>query len=89
LPFGRKLLTSGEYTHTIYIRGDGMGVRNRLKEIRMREYMINSKEFAEIIDVLPDNYSRIENNKTQVSLERAILIAKKLGKSVEDIFEVE
>ena len=66
-----------------------MGVKNKLKEIRMKEYMLSQKEFAVLLEVLPDNYSRIENNKTQLSLERAILIAKKLNKKVEDIFEVE
>ena len=65
-----------------------MAVRNRLKEIRMKEYMLNQKEFAELIGVLPDNYSRIESNKAQLSLERAILIAQKLNRHVEDIFEV-
>jgi len=65
------------------------GVKNRLKEIRMKEYMLNQKEFAEMLGILPDNYSRIENNKAQLSLERAIIIARKLNKSVEDIFEVE
>lgn len=65
-----------------------MAVRNKLKEIRMKEYMMTQKEFAKLIGVLPDNYSRIENNKVQVSLERAIKIAQKLNKKVEDIFEV-
>lgn len=87
---GRNSRTYAEYT--TYKANDevwDMGIKNRLKEIRMKEYMLNQKEFAALIDVLPDNYSRLENNKTQVSLERAIIIAKKLNKSVEDVFEVD
>lgn len=51
--------------------------------------MLSQKEFAEMLGILPDNYSRIENNKVQLSLERAIILARKLNKSVEDIFEVD
>lgn len=65
-----------------------MAVKNKLKDIRMKEYMLNQKDFAELLGVLPDNYSRIESNKVQLSLERAIVIAKKLNRKVEDIFEV-
>ncbi|MDO6355257.1 helix-turn-helix domain-containing protein [Caloramator sp. CAR-1] len=64
-------------------------VKNRLREIRMREYMMSQKEFALMLDMLPHDYNRIENMKKQVTVETALKIAKKLNKKVEDIFELQ
>ena len=61
-------------------------LRNRLKEIRMKEYMMGSKEFAEMLGVNYTTYSKIENNKKSVSLENAYIIAKKLNRNIEDIW---
>lgn len=65
-----------------------MGVKNHLKEIRMREYMLNQTEFAKILDLSQQDYNRIENNKKQVTIETALKISKKLNKPVEQIFEL-
>lgn len=40
-------------------------VKNRLKEIRMTKYMMNSNEFCKVIGVKPSTYSQIETNKQQ------------------------
>lgn len=61
-------------------------VKNRLKEIRMKEYLMNSSEFAEFIGTDIKNYSNWENNKSVPRLEVALIIAKKLNKKVEDIW---
>lgn len=61
-------------------------VKNRLKEIRMKEYMMNSSQFSELLGVKLSNYSQIENNKKSVSLENAIDIAEKLNRKIEDIW---
>lgn len=61
-------------------------IRNRLKEIRMKEYMMNSGEFAEYIETDIKNYSNWEYNRSRPKLELAIKIAKKLNRKVEDIW---
>lgn len=64
-------------------------VKNKLKEIRMREYMLNQKEFAEsILHISIYTYNPIENNKTQGNIETILIIAKALNRKVEDIWYV-
>lgn len=62
-------------------------IKNKLKEIRMREYMMTQTEFCR--DVLKINirtYSPIENNKQQGNIETIFRIAKALNRSIEDIW---
>lgn len=40
-----------------------MGVKNRLKEIRMKEHMMESKEFSKLLDVPPTVYSGWETGR--------------------------
>ena len=61
-------------------------LRNRLKEIRMKEYMMSSKDFAHFIGVDFSSYSNWETNKSRPKLETAFEIAKKLNKHLEDIW---
>jgi putative transcriptional regulator len=63
-----------------------MEVRNRLKEIRMKEHMIDSKrEFSKMIDIEEHTYLKWENGATP-TLKTALMVAKKLNKRVEDIW---
>jgi putative transcriptional regulator len=63
-------------------------IRNKLKEIRMKEYMMNQREFAEqILDIDYRKYNHYENS-TSPSAETMIIIAKKLKKPIEDIFYI-
>lgn len=66
-----------------------MGVRNKLKEIRMREYMLNQKEFCAMIGISQSTYSTIEANKTQGNIETLLIIAKALNRKVEEIWYLE
>ena len=66
-----------------------MGVKNRLKEIRMREYMLSQKEFCKIIGISQSTYSNIEANKIQGNIENIIIIARALNRKVEDIWYLE
>lgn len=61
-------------------------VKNRLREIRMREYMLSSKEFCEILNIPESTYSKIESNKQQGNIETILKIAKALNLKVEDIW---
>lgn len=64
-----------------------MAVKNNLKEIRMKEHMIdNQKEFAKLLEVNYRQYNRYETDGVVPSLEIALKIAKKLNKNVKDIF---
>lgn len=63
-----------------------MGVNNKLREIRMQEYLIDSKkEFAKLLDINYRQYSEYERG-TVPNSETMLKIAKKLNKPVEDIF---
>jgi putative transcriptional regulator len=64
-------------------------VKNRLKEIRMREYMLNSSEFAKMIHISLSTYSQIESNKQQGNIDTILKIAKALNRKVEDIWYLE
>lgn len=62
-------------------------LRNRFKEIRMKEYMIDSKtEFARMLEVRKQTYIKWENEVSSPNLELAFTIAKKLNKQVTDIW---
>ncbi len=60
-------------------------VQNRLKEIRMKEYMMNQKEFASFLEIDFRQYNRYEHS-IQPSLEVALKMAFKLNKDVKKIF---
>ena len=49
-------------------------VKNKLKEIRMTKYMMNSNEFCKVIGISPSTYSQIETNKQQGNIETILKI---------------
>lgn len=62
-------------------------IKNKLKEIRMKEYMIESKsEFARMLDVPVQTYIKWENEESSPNLDLAFTIAKKLNRTVIDIW---
>ena len=61
-------------------------VNNRLKEIRMKEYMMNSSEFSKVIGISLSTYSQIESNKQQGNIDTILKIAKALNRKVEEIW---
>ncbi len=63
-------------------------IKNKLKDIRMREYAMNQTEFSELLDISISQYNRYENNTGYPSLEIALKIAYKLNKDVKDIFSL-
>lgn len=63
-----------------------MAIKNRLLEIRLQMGYKKQKEFAEFLGIDSNDYSRIENNKKQVSLETAFNISEKINKNIEEIF---
>ena len=64
-------------------------VKNKLKEIRMTKYMMNSNEFCKLIGIKPSTYSQIETNKQQGNIETILKISKALNLKVEDIWYLE
>lgn len=64
-------------------------VKNRLKEIRMKEYMLSQKDFCKLIGISTSTYNPIENNIKQGNAETLLLIAKGLNRKVEDIWYLE
>ena len=66
-----------------------MGVRNKLKEIRMREFLMNQTEFAKLLDVPRSTYSQWESGISNPTLEKAFEIAQKLNKKLEEIWHYE
>lgn len=63
-----------------------MGVKNKLKEIRMKEYMMNQTDFANELDIPPKVYWSWENEKSNPTLAKSFEIAKKLNRTVIDIW---
>lgn len=62
-------------------------IKNKLKEIRMKEYMIESKsEFARMLNVPVQTYIKWENEESSPNLDLAFTIAKKLNRTVIDIW---
>ena len=61
-------------------------VINKLKEIRMREYLLSSRKFAEKLGVAEQQYQRYESGKVIPTLEIALKISIILNKSVNDIW---
>lgn len=61
-------------------------VKNRLKEIRMKEYMLNAKEFCTLLNISESTYSKIESNKQQGNIDTILKIAIALNRKVEDIW---
>lgn len=47
------------------------------------------KDFADFLEIGYSNYSLIENNKKQVTLEEALRISKKIKIPVEEVFTLE
>lgn len=66
-----------------------MGVKNKLKEIRMKEYMMNQTDFANKLEIPKKVYWSWENEKSNPTLERSLEIAKKLNKNVTEIWYLE
>lgn len=65
------------------------GVKNRLKEIRMREYMMEPEEFAKLINVNIKSYYSYERDFSRPTLEKALEIALKLNKTIHEIWYLE
>lgn len=61
-------------------------LKNNLKSVRMKEYMLGSQEFAEKLGVPRSTYSQWENGISNPTLIKAIEIAGKLNKRVEEIW---
>lgn len=66
-----------------------MSVKNKLKEIRMREYTMNQKEFAEYLNIGITTYCNWEKETSKPTLEKAIEIANKLNKDIKQIWYLE
>ena len=63
-------------------------LNNNLKQIRMKEFMMNKKEFSTYLNVNESQYSRYELNNAQPSLEVAIKVSNKLTRQVTDIWYI-
>lgn len=66
-----------------------MAVKNRLKEIRMREYMMEPKKFADMLEVNTRTYYSWELGTAVPSMKEGLRVSKKLDKKLEDIWYLE
>lgn len=66
-----------------------MRLKNRLKEIRMREYLKNQSEFSSFLGIPLTTYSQWERGVSNPTLEKAFEIANKLNKKMEEIWHYE
>jgi putative transcriptional regulator len=63
-----------------------LGVKNKLKEIRMREYMMDPGEFAKFLNVNIKAYYQWETEFSKPTLEKALEISLKLNRNINDIW---
>ena len=63
-------------------------IKNTLKQIRMKEYLMNKKQFANFVGIAEIPYGRYENEKIIPSLETALLMSEKLNQTVNQIFYI-
>lgn len=63
-----------------------MGMKNRLKEIRMKEYQMNVSEFAKYLGEKLSTYSKWENGDSTPTLPKAYEIARLLQKELKEIW---
>ena len=63
-----------------------MEVKNNLRAIRMSEYVMEPREFSELINVNIKAYYQWESELSRPSLEKALEISLKLNKNVNDIW---
>lgn len=66
-----------------------MDVNNRLREIRMKEYAEDPKQFSERIDVNIKTYYTWEKGFALPSLKECLRVAKILNKDVKEIWSLE
>jgi len=60
-----------------------------VKRVRLKEYMIDSKtEFANKLEIPVQTYIKWENKINTPTLLKALEVAKKLNKKVEDIWHL-
>lgn len=63
-------------------------MKNKLKEIRMKEYLMDPGEFAKLLGISNKVYWSWENDKSRPTLEKALEVAYKLNKDVKDIWHL-
>ncbi len=66
-----------------------MPIKNRLKEIRMREHAMEPEEFSKLIGVNIKSYYSYERDFSRPTLEKALEIALKLNKTIHEIWYLE
>ena len=65
-------------------------IKCNLREIRLKEYMIDSKtEFANKLEVPVQTYIKWENGINTPTLLMALEVSKKLNKNVNEIWHLE
>lgn len=64
-------------------------VKNKLKEIRMKEFIMNSGEFANYLGMSVKTYSGWENGNSRPTLEKALELSTKLNRDVKEIWYLE
>lgn len=64
-------------------------VKNRLKEIRMKCYLMDQQEFAKFLGIGKSTYCNWENGISKPPLEKAIEVSNKLNKDVKEIWYLE
>lgn len=66
-----------------------MEIKNRLREIRMKEYMMEPTEFAAMIEVNTRTYYAWEAGTAIPSMKECLRVAKTINKKSDDIWYLE
>jgi DNA-binding XRE family transcriptional regulator len=66
-----------------------MGVKNRLKDIRMKKFGMERADFAKFIGIDIKTYYGLESGRSTPKLQKALGIADILGEKIDDIWYLE
>ena len=61
-------------------------VKNKLKEIRLKNYMMTGREFSKMFNVSNTTYSNWEQGVSRPTLDKALEVAKILNMRIDDVW---
>lgn len=65
-----------------------MIVKNKLLDLRLERKFKKQKDFAAFLEIKTSYYNKLENNKSVMTIDTLVSIARKLNITLDEIIEV-
>lgn len=65
-----------------------MIVKNKLLDLRLERKFKKQKDFAAYLDLKTSYYNKLENNKSVMTIDTLVKVARKLNITLDEIIEV-